>query len=205
MQSDFISQALRLAVKELELAGAEFAVIGGLAVAARTEPRFTQDVDFAVAVKSDEEAEALCGHLVRCGFRVHGELDHKLTGRMATMRMIPPLPRKDLEIEIPIVDLLFWSCGIEPEVVAAATPLEVLPGCEVPTAGIAHLIAMKLISARPERRHDESDLIVLARAATDEDLKAVPNLLSLIRERGRDQGLDLGQRFARVLQIVERD
>ena len=34
------------------------ALIGGLAVSARTEPRFTRDADLAVAVTSDAEAEA---------------------------------------------------------------------------------------------------------------------------------------------------
>jgi hypothetical protein len=33
------------------------ALVGGLAVSARTEPRFTRDLDFAVAFASDAEAE----------------------------------------------------------------------------------------------------------------------------------------------------
>ena len=35
-----------------------FAVVGGLAVSARTEPRFTRDVDVAVAVANEAAAEA---------------------------------------------------------------------------------------------------------------------------------------------------
>ncbi len=34
-----------------------FALVGGLAVSARTEPRFTRDADLAVALTSDAEAE----------------------------------------------------------------------------------------------------------------------------------------------------
>jgi hypothetical protein len=36
-----------------------WALVGGLAVSVRTEPRFTRDVDLAVAVFDDNEAEAL--------------------------------------------------------------------------------------------------------------------------------------------------
>jgi hypothetical protein len=37
--------------------GTGFALIGGLAVRARGEPRYTRDVDLAVSVDDDEEAE----------------------------------------------------------------------------------------------------------------------------------------------------
>lgn len=40
-----------------------FALVGGLAVSARTEPRFTRDADLAVALASDAEAEALIREL----------------------------------------------------------------------------------------------------------------------------------------------
>ncbi len=37
--------------------GLRWALIGGLAVAVRAEPRFTRDVDLAVAVADDRELE----------------------------------------------------------------------------------------------------------------------------------------------------
>jgi hypothetical protein len=39
--------------------GKRFALVGGLAVSVRAEVRFTRDVDLAVAVSSDAEAESL--------------------------------------------------------------------------------------------------------------------------------------------------
>ena len=42
-----------------DLATQRLALVGGLAVSARAEPRFTRDVDLAVAVVSDDEAERL--------------------------------------------------------------------------------------------------------------------------------------------------
>lgn len=38
---------------------ARFAIVGGLAVSVRTEPRFTRDADVCVAVDDDREAEDL--------------------------------------------------------------------------------------------------------------------------------------------------
>ena len=54
-----LADALRLIVTELRANGVGFALVGGLAVSVRTEPRFTRDVDVAVAVGSDSEAESL--------------------------------------------------------------------------------------------------------------------------------------------------
>jgi hypothetical protein len=45
-----------------------WAMLGGLAVSIRTEPRFTRDVDLAVAVAADDEAE----RLARCEARRAG-------------------------------------------------------------------------------------------------------------------------------------
>jgi hypothetical protein len=61
-------QAVSVARAELERAGKRFALVGGLAVSARTEPRFTRDVDLAVQVDSDAEAEALARELMGSGF-----------------------------------------------------------------------------------------------------------------------------------------
>ena len=59
MQS--VDVVLRQAALDLEAIGARWAVIGGLAVAFRAEPRFTKDVDLAVA--GDREAEGIVNRL----------------------------------------------------------------------------------------------------------------------------------------------
>lgn len=51
--------ALRLIHSDLIEANVAFALVGGLGVSARTEPRFTRDADVAVALANDAEAEAL--------------------------------------------------------------------------------------------------------------------------------------------------
>jgi hypothetical protein len=64
---------LRRVAEALRAAGQRFALVGGMAVAVRGEPRFTRDVDLAVAVSGDREMEALL-------FERRGVRDHR-TGR----------------------------------------------------------------------------------------------------------------------------
>jgi hypothetical protein len=47
------------AARDLEACGGSFALVGGLAVAARAEPRFTRDVDLVLAIERDVDAEHL--------------------------------------------------------------------------------------------------------------------------------------------------
>jgi len=47
-----------------------FALVGGLAVSVRTEPRFTRDADLAVALASDAEAQALIRELRAHDYRI---------------------------------------------------------------------------------------------------------------------------------------
>jgi Nucleotidyl transferase AbiEii toxin, Type IV TA system len=47
-----------------------WALVGGLAVSVRAEPRFTRDIDLAVAVVDDAAAEALVSALLASGFRL---------------------------------------------------------------------------------------------------------------------------------------
>jgi len=63
-----VDAVLRQAAADLNAIGARWAVIGGLAVAFRAEPRFTKDVDVAVAVADDREAEDIVNRLQVRGY-----------------------------------------------------------------------------------------------------------------------------------------
>jgi hypothetical protein len=91
-----------------------FALIGGLAVSMRADPRFTRDADLAVSVRSDADAEATVHALVGRGYQVHAVVEQVATGRLATARL-----RSRVAGGI-IVDLLFASSGIESEIALAA-------------------------------------------------------------------------------------
>ena len=62
-------RALRAIVFELSSRSRAFALVGGLAISIRAEVRFTRDVDVAVAVEDDADAEALVRELAVAGYR----------------------------------------------------------------------------------------------------------------------------------------
>lgn len=191
-----LESVLRLLARDLSVLERRWALVGGLAVSARTEPRFTRDVDLAVG--GDREAEATVRALQSRGYRVQALIEHEPTERLATTRLIPPG-----EEETGIVgDMLFASSGIEAEIAAAADALEVFPGLRVPVARIGHLIALKLL-ARDDRSRpqDRADLVALLRGASAPDLDEARAAASLIRQRGFHRGRDL----AAALQGILRD
>ena len=109
-------------------------IVGGLAVSARCDPRFTRDVDIAVVVDTDEHAEALVRALTSYGLRTAGLIEQEAVGRLAMARL-----STDDGLS---VDLLIASSGIEAEVVASAETLEVVRGMLLPVARTGHLIAL---------------------------------------------------------------
>ncbi|MGH3680395.1 MAG: nucleotidyl transferase AbiEii/AbiGii toxin family protein [Natronosporangium sp.] len=181
-----LESALRQLISDLRQDGVPFALVGGLAVSVRAEPRLTRDADVAVSVADDDQAEALVYRMVERGYRPDAVLEQYVAGRLATARLTHR-DRPDV-----VVDLLFASCGIEPEIVGAAEQLEVLPNLVVPVATAGHLIAMKLL-ARDDRRRpaDADDLRALAAIADDHDRCVAQEAVRLITERGFHRGRDL--------------
>jgi hypothetical protein len=187
---------LRAVAARFRASGTRWAVVGGLAVSTRTAPRFTQDVDLAVAVSSDVEAERLVSSLARDAFQITAVVEQTATGRLATAR----LSRSGGDPDDAVVDLLFASSGIEPDIVAAAETVEVFPGLSAPIAQIGHLIALKLLARDDETRpQDLIDLRALLSEATLSDLALARDSLTLIAERGYDRGRDLQADFDALL------
>ena len=82
-----VERALKRIFAELEDAGVACALIGGLAVSARAEPRTTRDVDVAISADGDAAAEQLVSHLQNRGYVVGMRLEQEKTGRIATVRL----------------------------------------------------------------------------------------------------------------------
>lgn len=178
--------ALARVVADLDAIGARYALVGGFAVAVRAEPRFTRDVDFAVAVPDDAAAEALVRALSARGYGVTTLVEQDRTGRLATVRLKPPADR-----DVGTLDLLFASSSIEQRIVDAATREEILPGLRVPVATAAHLVAMKVLSMddrdRPQDRIDAIKLLAtLDPAAREEARRALDEITRNHAHRGRD-------------------
>ena len=190
-----LEEIIRAVASELDGAGVPFAVIGGLAVSVRTEPRSTRDADLAVSVASDAAAEALVFRLLAAGFAVDSVLEHDTAARLATVR----ISRQGTE-RGPVVDLLFASSGIEPEVTVGAERLEVLPGFQVPIARTGHLIALKLLSRDDTNRpQDVIDLHALIGTASDVERDRARQAVALIEARGFNRGRNLAGDLAHLL------
>lgn len=187
-----LPRLLRVVLRDLEQAGVSWALVGGIAVGARTEPRFTADLDLAVAAADDAAAEDLLRLLAGQGYRILSLVEQTAVARLATARLQAP----DCE---PMVDLLFASSGIETEAAREAGIVEVFPGLRAPVATVAHLLAMKLL-ARDDRLRDQDrgDLRKLLQKSTPEDLARTRALLQQIRERGYHRGRDLEEALART-------
>ncbi len=185
-----IEATLRSIADSLNELGRRWALVGGLAVSARAEPRFTRDVDLAVAVSDDQDAEQLAFALSHRGYSLVGTIEQTRAGRLSTVRLkAPATARAQRGI---VVDLLFSSCGIEDQIVAAAERTEVVAGLFLPVATVAHLLAMKVL-ARDElhRPKDGEDLIALLAEASSADLAEAERALDLITTRGFNRGRDL--------------
>lgn len=92
----------------------------GLAISVYCDPRFTLDIDLAVAIPGDAQIEAVVHDLSALGFVPSSIVEQESVGRLAIARLIDP--------DGVSVDLLVASSGIESEVVAAAQPVEVVRG-----------------------------------------------------------------------------
>lgn len=189
-----LEAALRQIQTDLTEADVSFALVGGLAVSARTEPRFTRDADLAVAVANDAEAETLIHRLRACDYGIEALVEQDAVGRLATVRLT-----RSSDLQAPVIDLLFASSGIEREVVGDAEPIELLRGVTVGVARTGHLIALKVLSRDDVTRpQDLADLRALLRVASDSELARARHALTLIRDRGYHRGRDLMSEMDRL-------
>lgn len=174
---------LRLAA-DLDALRCEWALVGALALAVRVAPRETTDVDVGIAAVDDHAAEKVVLGLHSRGYQdlPDGVLEDKVTGRLATMRLVAP------DDEATVVDLLFHSSGIEREIVAAADRIEIVEGLVVPVVQTGHLLALKVFAARAK---DLGDVQAILDISDPIEIDRARHALDLISRRGRDRGRDL--------------
>jgi len=171
---------------DLELS---WALVGGLAISAQTDPRFTEDIDINLFLPTDNEVERLIFTLQRKGWRAETILEQTYFDKdiIATVRFLTP---KSPNIH---VDILFASSGIEKEIIEQAEIIEIFQGIEIPIARIGHLLALKILSESSERPRDTQDIKNLISFATEEDILLAKESCSLISKRGFHRQRDLAQ------------
>ncbi len=200
-----LARALTRLESDLKVLGLRWAAIGGLAVAARAEPRTTRDLDVAIAVSGDREAEKIVLAMRSRGyFEVpnKGVMEQKDVGRLATVRLLVPGEEREEgdEFDGLVVDLMFASSGVEPEIVRSAEVMQVMPRVAVPVVRSGHLYALKILAGRPK---DQEDCQSLRRRMKPEDFEEARATLKLIAERGFHRGKNLIVEFENSLASSE--
>jgi predicted nucleotidyltransferase len=191
-QLENVLRGLADCLREMRL---PWALIGGLAVSVRTEPRFTRDIDISVAVPDDAAAEDLIRQFRSRGFRAEAIVEQEAMHRLATVRLLPPGMTPGL-----IVDLLFASSGIEHEVCAEADVLEVFPQLMAPVATSAHLLALKVLARDDAHRpQDAADIRQLLAGMDDAAIARARDACRLIQIRGFHRDRDLQQALETAL------
>ena len=184
----FLFSELRRVTSDFHESGVAWCLVGGLGASVYAEPRTTKDIDVVVSVSGDEQADRLKDFLLSRGYTNPQVLMHTSpTRRMGWRVFIPP----SREASIPL-DILVTACGVEKDIVASATTIEILPGLSLPVASLGHLIAMKVLSQNPfERLQDRVDLRALLQSATGQDRSTAERALRAISKLELACGRDL--------------
>lgn len=191
-----LSDALGSVAALLTGADRAWALVGALAVSARTEPRFTRDIDIAIAVADDADAERVVRYFAQRGYAVFSVVEQDATKRLATARLTGPATSSEAPV---IVDLLFASSGIEPEIAQAADVLTIVPGVEMPVARSGHLLALKVLSRSDARPQDAADILALLKVLDGPERSRAFDAVRLIVDRGFARGKDLAAELATLL------
>jgi Nucleotidyl transferase AbiEii toxin, Type IV TA system len=191
-EANSIESTLRFAADELDRAEKRFALVGGLAVSVRAEVRFTRDVDLAVTVEDDREAEALVLSLGARGCRPIASVEHDTRKRLATVRLLSP--RGGVKL-----GLLFASSGLEHEIVEGASALDLGAAGVVRVAEPEELLATKVLSMSERRLQDRIDAQRLIACNPTLDMNRVRENLRTIIERGYDRDEDLEAKLASLI------
>lgn len=140
------------AVAWLSSRGLPCALIGGLAVSLRGQPRMTVDVDIVVLATIDQALE-LVADLSTTPFAPLFEGVEDVVRRA----FILPLRHRVTGVRL---DIALGMSGFERQAVQRATPI-VLGAVSIPVVKIEDLLVMKAIAGRPQ---DEQDIRGLVRA-----------------------------------------
>lgn len=184
----FLFSELRRVTNDLHQSGVAWCLVGGLGTSVYAEPRTTKDIDVVVSVPDEQQGDHLKDLLLAKGYASPQIRMHTCPTRRMGWRVVIPPSR---EASIPL-DILVSACGIEQDMVANASTIEILPGLSLPVASLGHLIAMKVLSQNSlDRLQDRVDLLVLLRNANEHDRAIVERSLKEIGIRGYSEGRDL--------------
>ena len=169
------------AVQLLEARGIEFALIGGLAVSLRGQPRMTVDVDLVMLADVERALD-----LVRDIGSTPFEPLFPGVEEVVTRSFILPLRHRTTGIR---VDVAIGMSGFERQAVRRAAPVSI-GTVRVPVVATEDLLVMKALAGRPQDEEDIRGLIAVQRDAID-----WPGCLDLARRLGAAVDVDVAGRL----------
>lgn len=169
------------AARVFEARGIPFAVIGGLAVSLRGQPRMTVDVDLVIIADVDR-ALRLVAEIAATPFEPLFPGVEEVVARS----FILPLRHRTTGIR---VDVAIGMSGFEQQAVGRAAPVTI-GDVRVPVVAIEDLLVMKALAGRPQDEQDIHGLIAAQRDAID-----WPACLALARRLGEAVDVDVAGRL----------
>jgi hypothetical protein len=158
-----------------------YALVGGMAVSLRGQPRVTADVDMVIAVEIDR-ALALVERLGQSKFRPLFDGIEEVVARA----FILPLRHRSTHVKL---DLAIGLSGFERQAIARAQSVEVA-GSPISVATIEDLLIMKVLAGRPQDEQDIAGLVSAQGERLDWDY-----CLDVATELGESLGQDLAGRI----------
>jgi hypothetical protein len=165
----------------LEKEGIAYALVGGMAVSLRGQPRVTADVDMVIAIDVDR-ALALVGRLGQSKFQPLFDGIEEVIERA----FILPLRHRSTHVKL---DLAIGLSGFERQSIARAQPVEVA-GSQISVATAEDLLVMKVLAGRPQDEQDIAGLVNAQGERLDWDY-----CLAVATELGESLGQDLAGRI----------
>lgn len=148
--------------------------------------------DFCDLLGRHASLEELEGEAVAFSFGFTGEGAGVGAGHQRDLSCQVPSGKRSTSQSGVVVDLLFASSGIEPEIVEQAERIAVFHGIVLPVATVGHLLAMKILSHHPDTRpQDVVDIKNLLTTLTPAEEVRCIQALRLIQARGFHRGRDL--------------
>jgi predicted nucleotidyltransferase len=157
---DVLQTTLADAVQWLEAEGISYALIGGIAVSLRGQPRTTADVDLVIAANVPRVLQLL-GQLSRSPFRPLFDDVEEVVQRA----LILPLRHAKTGIK---VDVAIGLSGFERQAIERAESITVGGGV-VCVATAEDLILMKLLAGRPQDMEDVRGIVAARQQNLDWD------------------------------------
>ncbi len=169
------------AAQVLETRGIRFALIGGLAVSLRGQPRMTVDVDLVILADVDQ-ALRLAQELSSTPFEPLFPGVEEVVARS----FILPLRHRATGIR---VDVAIGMSGFEQQAVSRATKVTI-GDVRVPVVVVEDLLVMKALAGRPQDEQDIRGLVAAQRDAID-----WPACLDIAEQLGAAIDVDIAGRL----------